>query len=199
MVYVRMVNHPFEHPRKVYGLKKVRPFRISSAPIVCTLHLGLRGLQSNLVFCLPSLLSALLFSSCTQSPFYQVCFRFASQTQERSLQLSLPDPRIWQFKESEGSTNVYLNIHTVKYRNGSLAMSGFFSRHNKAIVCTLAASAGLYFIYRYYIYKKQQIRSRAEALAGIEYRRRRVEKLVELRDKLVCIQGKDLHTFFSDC
>ena len=82
---------------------------------------------------------------------------------------------------------MYLNIHTVKYRNGSLAMSGFFSRHNKAIVCTLAASAGLYFIYRYYIYKKQQIRSRAEALAGIEYRRRRVEKLVELRDKLVCI------------
>lgn len=74
-------------------------------------------------------------------------------------------------------------------------MSGFFSRHNKAIVCTLAASAGLYFIYRYYIYKKQQIRSRAEALAGIEYRRRRVEKLVELRDKLVCIQGNDFHTF----
>ena len=36
MVYVRMVNHPFEHPRKVYGLKKVRPFRISPAPIICT-------------------------------------------------------------------------------------------------------------------------------------------------------------------
>ncbi|XP_073235496.1 uncharacterized protein [Porites lutea] len=68
-------------------------------------------------------------------------------------------------------------------------MSGFFSRHNKAIVCTLAASAGLYFIYRYYIYKKQQIRSRAEALAGIEYRRMRVEKLVELRDKLEQLLG----------
>ena len=192
MVYVRMVNHPFEHLWKVYGLKKVRPFRISPAPIICT---WVRGLQSNLVFCFPSLLSALLFSSCTQSPFYQVCFRCASQTQEKSL----PDPRIWQFKESEGSTKVYLNIHTVKYRNGSLAMSGFFSRHNKAIVCTLAASAGLYFVYRYYIYKKQQIRSRAEALAGIEYRRRRVEKLVELRDKLVCIQGNDFHTVFSYC
>ena len=124
--------------------------------------------------------------------FYTFTF---GKTQKRSL----PVPRIQQFKECEGSTNVYLNIHTVKYRNGSLAMSGFFSRHNKAIVCTLAASAGLYFIYRYYIYKKQQIRSRAEALAGIEYRRRRVEKLVELRDKLVCIQGNDFHTFFSYC
>jgi len=70
---------------------------------------------------------------------------------------------------------------------GSFAMLGFVRRHSKAILYTAAASAGLYFTYRYYVYKKQQIRSRAEALAGIEYRRRRVEKLVELRDKLVCI------------
>ena len=63
-------------------------------------------------------------------------------------------------------------------------MSGFFSRHGKAILCTVGASATVYLLYRFFIYKKQQIR--AEALAGIEYRRMRVEKLVELRDKLVC-------------
>ena len=62
-------------------------------------------------------------------------------------------------------------------------MSGFFSRHSRAIWCTVAAASGLYLLYGYYIYKKRQIR--AEAVAGLEYRRRRVEKLVELRDKLV--------------
>ena len=62
-------------------------------------------------------------------------------------------------------------------------MSGFFNRHSRAIWYTVAATSGLYLLYRYYVYKKRQIRQ--EALAGLEFRRRRVEKLVELRDKLV--------------
>lgn len=66
-------------------------------------------------------------------------------------------------------------------------MSGFFNRHSKAIWLTAAATSGIYLFYRYYLYKKRQIRE--EALAGLEFRRRRVEKLVELRDKLEQLLG----------
>ena len=61
-------------------------------------------------------------------------------------------------------------------------MSGFYNRNSRAIWLTVAATTG-YFLYRYYIQKR---REREEAIAaGLEISRRGVEKLVELRDKLV--------------
>lgn len=66
-------------------------------------------------------------------------------------------------------------------------MSSFYSRNSRAIWLTLAAS-GVYFLYRYYEYKRR-LRERNERIAaGLElFSRRGVEKLVELRDKLVCV------------
>lgn len=65
-------------------------------------------------------------------------------------------------------------------------MSGFFSRNSRAIGYTVAAASGACLLYLYYMYKKRQVR---ENLAGLEFRRRRVEKLVELRDKLEQLLG----------
>lgn len=69
----------------------------------------------------------------------------------------------------------------------AVVMSSFYSRNSRAIWLTLAAS-GVYFLYRYYEYKRR-LRERNERIAaGLElFSRRGVEKLVELRDKLVCV------------
>ncbi|XP_015778485.1 PREDICTED: uncharacterized protein LOC107356381 [Acropora digitifera] len=68
-------------------------------------------------------------------------------------------------------------------------MSSFYSRNRGAIWLTLAAS-GVYFLYRYYEYKRK-LRERNERIAaGLElFSRRGVEKLVELRDKLEQLLG----------
>ena len=79
----------------------------------------------------------------------------------------------------------YLNTKTSSVIPGTIIMSGFYNRNSRAIWLTVAATSGLYLLYRYYIQKR---REREEAIAaGLEISRRGVEKLVELRDKLVCV------------
>ncbi|XP_078378722.1 uncharacterized protein LOC144661765 [Oculina patagonica] len=65
-----------------------------------------------------------------------------------------------------------------------MAMSTFFSRYSRPMFYGVVATSGLYLLYRFF--KKRQ-NNNAEELMG--ERRRRVEKLVELRDKLEQLLG----------
>lgn len=49
----------------------------------------------------------------------------------------------------------------------------------------VVATSGLYLLYRFYKNRKNNNADELHVI-GLELRRRRVEKLVELRDKLVC-------------
>ena len=74
-----------------------------------------------------------------------------------------------------------------------IAMSTFFRRYGRPMLYGVMASSALYILYR--IYKKS--RNNDEDLMALEYRRRRVEKLVELRDKLVCVGSVICVTSFT--
>ena len=64
-------------------------------------------------------------------------------------------------------------------------MSSFLSRYGRialySVLAASTASGAMLFIYHFFIKKKE---TNVDELIGLE-RRRRVEKLVELRDKLV--------------
>lgn len=63
-----------------------------------------------------------------------------------------------------------------------IIMSSFLSRYGRAMLYGIVASAGALYLWYQFFRKK---RPNVDELIGLE-RRRRVEKLVELRDKLVC-------------
>lgn len=63
-----------------------------------------------------------------------------------------------------------------------IIMASFLSRYGRAMLYGIVASAGALYLWYRFSRKKQP---NVDELIGLE-RRRRVEKLVELRDKLVC-------------
>ena len=72
-------------------------------------------------------------------------------------------------------------------------MSSFLRRYDRPMLCLVvaASAAGVYLLYQYLKSKKPSV----DELIGLE-RRRRVEKLVELRDKLVC-QNLSMLSYFD--
>ena len=66
-----------------------------------------------------------------------------------------------------------------------IIMSSFFSRYSRHLLYAVVATSGLYLLYRFYKNRKNNNADELHVI-GLELRRRRVEKLVELRDKLVC-------------
>lgn len=77
-----------------------------------------------------------------------------------------------------------------------IIMSSFLRRYGRtALYGVLAASGAMLFIYYFFI-KKKQTNVDDRELLGLE-RRRRVEKLVELRDKLVSYNLSMLSCFIN--
>ncbi|KAJ7386180.1 hypothetical protein OS493_010573 [Desmophyllum pertusum] len=67
-------------------------------------------------------------------------------------------------------------------------MSSFFSRYSRHLLYAVVATSGLYLLYRFYKNRKNNNADELHVI-GLELRRRRVEKLVELRDKLEQLLG----------
>ena len=77
-----------------------------------------------------------------------------------------------------------------------IIMSSFLSRYGRtiAVLCGVTFASGALGVLFYYFRKKKQ--TNVTELIGLE-RRRRVEKLVELRDKLVCYNLSMLSCFYK--
>ena len=91
-------------------------------------------------------------------------------------------------------SNIVITYVLLILNYSHIIMSSFLSRYGRtvAVLCgvTALASCALWF---YYFRKKKQ--ANVDELIGLERRRR--EKLVELRDKLVCYNLSMLSCFFK--